>query len=319
MLHEQAGRDALLLHRRDVGFHDAAAAAFVDERAQLRIPRRRQFRERVLRRHRDEGHAHDRVGPRREYLELAALAVDVVGEGQVHAVAAADPVRLHRAHAFGPVGELVERAEQLVRVLRDAEVVHRDLALLDERARPPAAAVDDLLVGEHGLVDRVPVHDARLLVGDAALEHAQEEPLVPAVVIRVAGRELARPVDAEAERLELAFHVRDVVAGPARGRDAVLDRGVFRRQSECVPTHRLQDVVSLHPHVPRQHVADRVIPHVPHVQPAARVREHAEAVVLRLRGVFARDERAGGVPFALDGRLDFLRFVAVFHRTGRIP
>ena len=77
---------------------------------------RRELGERVLGRDRDEGDAHDRVGARREDLELALLPADVVGEREVHALAAADPVRLHGAHAVGPVGQLVERREQLVGV-----------------------------------------------------------------------------------------------------------------------------------------------------------------------------------------------------------
>ncbi len=253
-------------------------------------------------------------------LSSPVFAADVVREREVHALAAADPVRLHRAHAVGPFGQLVERREQLVRVLRDPQVVHRDLALLDQRAGAPAAAVDHLLVREHGLVDRVPVDRAGRLVGDAALEHPQEQPLVPLVVVGVAGRELARPVDAEAERLELALHVRDVVARPLRGRDAVLDRGVLGRQAEGVPAHRLQDVVALHAHVAGQHVADGVVAHVAHVQLAARVREHAQAVVLRPRGVFARGERAGGVPF-LPGRRARCPWVrsVLSCELGRIP
>ena len=277
----------------------------------------RELGERVLGGDGDERHAHERVGTRREDLELAALAGDVVGEREIHALAAADPVRLHRAHAIRPVREPVERREEFLGVLRDAQVVHRDLALLDERARAPAAAVDHLLVREHGLVHRVPVDGAGRLVRDAALEHPQEQPLVPAVVIRVAGRELARPVDAEAERLELAFHVADVVARPLRRRDVVLDRRVLRRQPERVPAHGLQHVVSLHAHVAREDVADRVVADVAHVQAAARVREHAEAVVLGLRGVFARGKRARGLPFGLDCRLDFPGFVTLFHGLGK--
>ena len=87
-------------------------------------------------------------------------------------------------HALGPAGHLVEAGEELLGVVGDPEVVTRDLALLDHRAGAPAAAVDHLLVGEHGLVDRVPVDDLRLAIGDAALEHAQEQPLVPLVVRR---------------------------------------------------------------------------------------------------------------------------------------
>ena len=62
----------------------------------------------------------------------------------------------------GQPGMLVERRQQIVGVGRDLEVVHRDFALLDQRAGAPAAAVDDLLVGEHGLVHGIPVDHAGL-------------------------------------------------------------------------------------------------------------------------------------------------------------
>ena len=74
---------------------------------------------------------------------------------------------LHQPHLLRPALERVERVEQLLRVVGDLEEPLRQLALLDQRARAPAAAVDHLLVGEHGLVDRVPV-DLRLLALDQA-------------------------------------------------------------------------------------------------------------------------------------------------------
>ena len=54
-----------------------------------------------------------------------------------------------------------------------------------------------------------------------------------------------------------------------------------------VPTHWVQYVVTAHPHVPRQRVAYCVVPHMPHVQRTARVRQHLQAVVLRLAAVVA--------------------------------
>ncbi len=315
MAHGQPGRDARLLHGREVRLHYAAASTRLDEPAHYRVAPCGELRERMLRGDGDERDAHDRVGPRREDLEFALAARNLVGKGEVHALAAPDPVRLHGANALGPLGEPVEPGEQFPGVVRDPEVVHRDLAPLDGRAGAPAAAVDHLLVGEHGLVHGIPVDGSGRLVGDAALEHPEEQPLVPPVIAGVAGREFARPVDAEAERHQLRLHVGDVVAGPLRGRDGVLDRGVLGGQAECVPAHGLQDVAALHAHVTGERVADGVVAHVPHVQLPARVGEHAQAVVLRLRGVLAREERAGGFPLRLDLRLDFSRFVALFHRN----
>ena len=274
-------------------------------------------RKRMLGRDRAEGRAHERVRTRREYAEHVLRACELVRKADPHAFAAPDPVRLHRAHALRPLGHVVELVEQVLRVLRDAQVVHRDLALLDRRAGAPAAAVDHLLVREHRLVDRVPVDDAGLLVRNAALEHAQEEPLVPAVVLGLAGRQLAIPVEGEAELLQLALHVGDVVVGPLRRRDLVLDRGVLGRQAERVPAHRLQDVVALHAHVAGQHVAHGVVAHVAHMQPPAGVRKHAQAVVLAARGVFGDGKGAPGRPKGLGVALNSGVVVSFLHR-GRI-
>ena len=77
------------------------------------------------------------------------------------------------------------------RIVGDLEEPLRQLALLDQRAGAPAAAVDHLLVGEHGLVDRVPVHLRLLALDQPGLEEVEEHLLLVLVVGRVAGRDLA--------------------------------------------------------------------------------------------------------------------------------
>ncbi len=57
--------------------------------------------------------------------------------------------------------------QQLLRVVGDLQVVAGDFALFHQRAGAPATAINHLLVGQHGLVDRVPVHHLGLAVGNA--------------------------------------------------------------------------------------------------------------------------------------------------------
>ena len=292
MTDEQAGGHALLFHRRDVGFHDAAALALLHEGGQFWIALRGFRGKRMFRGHRAKGDAHDRIGAGGEYPELVGLAVQLVRKSQAHAETLADPVRLHGLHALRPAGQRIQGRQQFLRVFRDREVVHRNLALLHECPRAPAATVDHLLVGKHRLVDRVPVHRAGLLVSDALFQHAQEQPLVPAIVLRRAGRQFTLPVDGETQRLELLFHVRDVVVGPFCRRHVVGHRGVFGGQAESVPSHRLQDIEAAHAVIAGEHVADGVVAHMAHVQLARRIREHGQAVILR----FARNiDRAEGL------------------------
>ena len=323
--HLQPGRQALFLAQRELGFAGAALLALLDERRELGVALRRVRGQRMLGGDGAEGHAHDRVGARREDPQLAVLdrpavlVLDGVREGEAHAFALADPVLLHQPHALGPAVQVVrvrgvgDVGEQLVGVVGDGEVVAGDLAPLDRRAAAPAAAVDDLLVGEHRLVDRVPVHHLGLLVGNALFEHLQEEPLVPTVVVGVAGGDLARPVEREAERLHLRLHVGDVVARPFRRRHVVVDGRVLGRQPEGVPAHRHQHVEALHPQVARHHVVDGVVADVAHVQLAARVGQHRAGVELRPARVFAHPIRVGGSPGGLRGAFDLVRLEFGIH------
>jgi len=198
---EEPGRHAFLVELREVGLHHRAVLALVDEGGELPVGLRGVRGERMLRRDRAEGRSHERVGAGGEDAQQLLLAGELVGKGDVHAMALADPVGLHGLHALGPPRERIERGEQLLGIGGDPHVVHGNLALLDHGARAPAAAVDHLLVGEHRLVDRVPVDRAGLLVDEAFLEHPQEQPLVPAVVVGFTGKEFAFPIDRETELL----------------------------------------------------------------------------------------------------------------------
>ena len=53
--------------------------------------------------------------------------------------------------------KIVERVQKAVREIGDLEKPLGQLALFDQRARAPAAAVDHLLIGKHGMIDRVPI------------------------------------------------------------------------------------------------------------------------------------------------------------------
>ena len=75
---------------------------------------------------------------------------------------------LHDPDLLGPAVQRLQVVDQLVGVVGDAHRPLVQLALLDDGAGAPAAAVLDLLVGQHGLVDRVPVDQALLAIDQAA-------------------------------------------------------------------------------------------------------------------------------------------------------
>jgi hypothetical protein len=307
---------AFLFHGRHVGLGDAAALAFGDELGQGRVALGGLLGQGMLGGDGHVGDAEQGVGAGGEHLEdiLAVLVALVQGKMDLDAEALADPVALHGLHPLGPAGQVVEFVQQLVGVGGDAEEVHGNVALLHQGAGAPAPAVDDLFVGQHGAVHRVPVHRGHLLVDQALLEQAREQPLFPAVVIRLAGGQFPAPVDGQAQALQLAAHVVDVGIGPAGRRHVVGDGGVFRGQAEGVPAHGLQHVEALHAVVARQHVADGVVAHVAHVQLARRVGEHGQAVVLGFAAVFAGAEDLFFFPVLLCFRFDDFRAVMGFHR-----
>ena len=76
-----------------------------------------------------------------------------IGEVDVRALGAADPVALHRDHPVRPgVLQRLHVVQQPLRVVGDLEVPLGQLALGDLGAAALAHALHDLLVGQHGLV-----------------------------------------------------------------------------------------------------------------------------------------------------------------------
>jgi len=318
-----AGVDALLVDlpgQPGRSVQGAKATHPSPERRRVRPVGRDALDERMLRREQNERGPVDGVDAGREHLDgvLRRFAPAVgtgragkadcasgraafagQGEADQRAVRAADPVALHRQHLVRPLVQLLRSVEQLVGILRDPQEPLLQVARPDRRAAAPAAAVHHLLVGQHGPAVGAPVHRRLPAVGEPPLVHLQEQPLVPPVVLRVAGRDLALPGVADPEPLQLVLHVRDVLARPGLGVRPVLDRGVLGGHAEGVPTERMEHVVTAHPLHARHDVADHVVAHVSDVGVAGRVGEHHEAVELRPVGVRGHLEGAALPPAPL--------------------
>ena len=169
-------------------------------RAILRAKRRRLLAERrrivgehrelldhlVLGRQEHARGAENRVDPRREHFDRVRDGRRLLSRQHrkldARALRSPDPVPLHRQHFFGPLAQLLDALQQVVRVVRDLEKPLLEIARRDRRAAAPAAAVDHLLVGEHGLILLAPVHRRAPAIREAALVHLDEQPLVPLVV-----------------------------------------------------------------------------------------------------------------------------------------
>ena len=139
--------------------------------------------------------AKHRVGAGGEHLDgLLALRRD--GEAQGGATGATNPIGLHGAHTLWPPLELLEIVEQLIGHRRDFQKPLAQLSLFNQGSRSPRTTVGvHLFVGEHRLVNGVPVDGGFFAVSQIGVEKLQKQPLGPAVVVAVAGRHFTRPVD----------------------------------------------------------------------------------------------------------------------------
>ena len=223
----EAGVVAAFFRGLQHGLAGAHAVALGDELIELRVFGAELERQRVVRRERHEGGAIERVRAGREDLEL--LRAPLQTKEHARALGAADPVLLHQPHALGPAVERLDALQEIVGISGDAQAPLGQQPFLHKRARAPAAAVDHLLVGEHGVLFGVPIDPGFPAVGEACLQEIQEHLLLVLVIAGMAGRDLAPPVVAHAHALELRAHGCDVLVGPGLRMHVPGDGGVLRR------------------------------------------------------------------------------------------
>ena len=211
-------------------------------------------------------------------------------ETQFSPFRAADPVGLHRAHPLRPARQGGQVIHQGIGIGGDAQkpLAQQAFFHLCPRAPGPPFAIH-LFVGQHGLVDRIPVDAGLLLIGQAGIEELQEQPLGPAVVVGMAGGDLPLPVDRKAQPLQLAAHLGNVLLGPVRRIDAPFNRRVLRRQPERIPAHRMQHAPAPHALHAGIDIGDHIVAHMAHVQAPRGIGEHREGIAglsfALLRGV----------------------------------
>ena len=141
--------------------------------------------------------------------------------------------------------QFVQVLQQFFGVIGDFEVIHRDFAFLNQRARTPTTAIFHLFIGKHGLVDWVPVHHAIFLVHNAFFKQFGEEPLFPFVILRRASGDFAFPIDGKAQRLQLRFHVINIGIRPCRRSHLVFHCRIFGGQTKRIPAHGLHHIVAI--------------------------------------------------------------------------
>ena len=225
---------------------------------------------------------------------------------QLHAIDAPEHGALRADRALVPAGQLGEAAVVLLGVGAPADV---PLRAPHEPHRPvtaPALAAFGLLAGEHRPAALAPVDRALALVDEAAFEQHEEQPLRPAVDVLVAAHERARPVEGEAEGVELLAHPGGAGVDPFPRREPVFERSELGRQPERVEAERVEHRVTAGAPEAGVGVADRVAADVAHVRGARGERVAVEDmhVPAALDGLGRRLERVGVPPGLLPLRLD---------------
>ena len=184
------------------------------------------------RQRRVDGHHHKRcpehsLGTGAEHTHRFVAALD--RKVDVGTFGSPDPIALHGQDFRWPsVLELRHVVEQSLGVVGDLEKPMRERPFGHLRPAPFAAACDDLLVGQHGLVVGAPIHRGISTIGQSAFVQPQEQPLVPAVVLQIAGMQAGAPVEGDPQppkRIRLRL---DIGVGPIPRVEATLERGVLR-------------------------------------------------------------------------------------------
>ncbi len=164
MLGQQRQLVALLLGGLGLGRRGAGLAPFGNEVLQAGIGRGEALDQRMLGRQRHERGAEQRIGTRREDLELPpSFSGKAVPEASVSCQKTRAPRLLPiqfaciRRTFSGQRASLSRAAQQLVGEVRDLEVPLGELAALDGGTGAPALTLDHLLVGQNGVVDGIPV------------------------------------------------------------------------------------------------------------------------------------------------------------------
>ncbi len=198
----------------------------------------------VIRPDDQEGGTEESVGPGGEDGDLVAGAAlePEVDEG---ALAAPDPVALRQLGPLAPV-QPVQGVEHLLRVAGGPDEPLLEEAGLHGGAAALAVPAQHLLIGQHGEAGRAPVDRALAMLGEPGFEELEEDPLGPAIVGGAGGVDLVRPIDTEAELLELLLpEVLDVAGGQGGRVLTDLERVILGVDPEGVEAQRLEDVVPL--------------------------------------------------------------------------
>jgi hypothetical protein len=269
-------------------------------------------RQRMLRRHDDKGRTPDGIRPRR--VDRQRFPDTGNGEGDLRALGPSDPVPLHCLDALWPI-EFLKVFQESVGIGCDLQHPLAHQPPFNGFAGLDIFAVFDLFVGQNRTLRRTPVHCDLGLIGKAALEQFQEDPLRPSNKIWVGGSEFAAPIIREAEALHLAPKCIDVRFGRDRRMDTCPDSVALGRQAVSVPPHRMQNIESTHALVSGNYVGRCIAFRMSDMQTfTGRVGKHVQHIEFGLGKIGLGSKSRVLFPVPLPLRLNSLRIV--WHSAG---
>ena len=257
------------------------------------------------------GYAEQRVRTRGVNLKLLFEVLNL--KGHFRTGGTADPVLLHQLYLFRPARHFVQVLQQTIRIIGNLQIPLRQALLCHRCVAALTAAVHYLLVRQYGLAARTPVYRIVLLVCQSLVIELDENPLHPLVILFLASGNFPVPVVAEAQALQLTVHFRNVAVRPNCRMNIILNSRVFCRQSEGVPSHRMQNIVSLQSLETCNYVSDGVVPHMSHVQLTGRIRKHFQNVILLFVVILHGLERIFFFPYVLPLLFNFCEIVLFLH------
>ena len=107
-------------------------------------------------------------------------------------------------------------------------------------------SVNNFLVSKAAFTGGTPVDWHLRLICQSLFKQFQENPLRPAVIIRIGGIDFALVIERKTKLFELTAEVVDIFLGDFGRMHVILYRIVFSRKAESVPADGVKDIITLH-------------------------------------------------------------------------
>ena len=230
----------LVLQTVHIGFHGGLIDITIHRLFRLR--RGQRSRQRMFRSQNHEGCAIK--GIRSGGINGDLLLSSIHREIHFRAVRLADPVGLHLLYLLRPV-QFVQIIQQTVCIFGDLQHPLTQIFLGYLGAAALTFSVDHFFVGQSGFTGRTPVNGELLFIGQSLFKHFDKNPLGPFIEIRICGVHFHIPVIDSRDIIDLLFDIGHVLCRRFGRMNAHLDGIVFRRETESIPSHGMNQVIAL--------------------------------------------------------------------------